>query len=79
MEKNNMNVKSIVSTITEGAESLVSVVISLIVLSVFAGILTGSSVFGADVIGNITSLIQGFLDGGFAGLLALIVLVSFWK
>ena len=74
-----MNVKSIVSTITEGAESLVSVVISLIVLSVFAGILTGSSVFGADVIGNITSLIQGFLDGGFAGLLALIVLVSFWK
>ena len=74
-----MNVKSIVSTITEGAESLVSVVVSLIVLSVFAGILTGSSVFGADVIGNITSLIQGFLDGGFAGLLALIVLVSFWK
>jgi Na+/H+ antiporter NhaC len=74
-----MNVKSIVSTITEGAESLVSVVISLIVLSVFAGILTGSSVFGADVIGNITALIQGFLDGGFAGLLALIVLVSFWK
>tara|TARA_Y100000034_G_scaffold123141_1_gene169526 strand:+ start:24 stop:248 length:225 start_codon:yes stop_codon:yes gene_type:complete len=74
-----MNVKSIVSAITDGADSLVGVVTSLIVLSVFAGILTGSSAFGADVVGNITALIQGFLDGGFAGLLALIVLVSFWK
>ena len=74
-----MNVKSIVSAITDGADSLVGVVTSLIVLSVFAGILTGSSAFGADVVGNITALIQGFLDGGFAGLLALLVLVSFWK
>ena len=74
-----MNVKSIVSTVTDGAESLVSVVISLIVLSVFVGILTGSSAFGADVVGNVTSLIQSFLDGGFAGLLALLVLISFWK
>ena len=74
-----MNVKSIVSSITDGAESLVSVVTSLIVLSIFVGILTGGNVFGADVVGNVKALIQSFLDGGFAGLLALIVLVSFWK
>jgi Na+/H+ antiporter NhaC len=74
-----MNVKSIVSTITEGADSLVSVVTSLIVLSIFVGILTGGNVFGADVVGNVKALIQSFLDGGFAGLLALLVLLSFWK
>ena len=74
-----MNVKSIVSSITDGAESLVSVVTSLIVLSIFVGILTGSDVFGADVVGNVKALIQSFLDGGFAGLLALLVLLSFWK
>jgi len=73
-----MNVKSIVSSITDGAESLVSVVTSLIVLSIFVGILTGGNVFGADVVGNVKALIQSFLDGGFAGLLALLVLLSFW-
>ena len=74
-----MNVKSIVSSITDGADSLVSVITSLIVLSIFVGILTGSDVFGADVVGNVKALIQSFLDGGFAGLLALLLLVSFWK
>ena len=74
-----MNVKSIVSTITEGADSLVSVITSLIVLSVFAGILFGGSVFGVSVVENIMALIQAFLDGGFTGLLALLVLLSFWK
>ena len=74
-----MNVKSIVSSITDGADSLVSVITSLIVLSIFVGILTGGNVFGADVVGNVKALIQSFLDGGFAGLLALLVLLSFWK
>ena len=74
-----MNVKSIVSTITEGADSLVSVFTSLIVLSVFAGILFGGSVFGVDVVGNVTALIQSFMDSGFAGLLTLLFLLSFWK
>jgi len=74
-----MNVKNIVSTITDGVDSLVGVFTSLIVLSVFAGILFGSSVFGVDVVGNVTALIQSFLDTGFAGLLALLVLLSFWK
>ena len=74
-----MNVKSIVSSITDGVESLVAVATSLIVLSVFAGILFGGSVFGVSVVENIMVLIQAFLDGGFTGLLALLVLLSFWK
>ena len=74
-----MNVKNIVSSITENVDSLVSVFTSLIVLSVFAGKLTGSSVFGVSVVENIMALIQAFLDAGFTGLLALLVLLSFWK
>ena len=74
-----MNVKNIVSSITDGVESLVAVATSLIVLSVFAGILFGGSVFGVSVVTNITALIQAFLDAGFTGLLALLVLLSFWK
>ena len=74
-----MNVKNVVSSITDGVDSLVGVFTSLIVLSVFAGILFGGSVFGVSVVTNITALIQAFLDAGFTGLLALLVLLSFWK
>ena len=74
-----MNVKNIVSSITDGVDSLVAVATSLIILSVFTGILFGGSVFGVSVVENIMALIQGFLDGGFTGLLALLVLLSFWK
>ena len=74
-----MNVKNMVSSITDGVDSLVGVFTSLIVLSIFAGILFGGSVFGVSVVENIMVLIQAFLDGGFTGLLALLVLLSFWK
>jgi Na+-transporting NADH:ubiquinone oxidoreductase subunit NqrD len=74
-----MNVKNIVSSITDGVDSLVAVATSLIVLSVFTAILFGGSVFGVSVVENIMALIQAFLDGGFTGLLALLVLLSFWK
>ena len=74
-----MNVKSMVSSITDGVDSLVAIATSLIVLSVFTGILFGGDVFGVSVVTNITALIQAFLDAGFTGLLALLVLLSFWK
>ena len=74
-----MNVKNIVSSITDAVDSLVAVATSLIVLSVFTGILFGGSVFGVSVVDSIMALIQAFLDGGFTGLLALLVLLSFWK
>jgi len=74
-----MNVKNMVSSITDGVDSLVGVFTSLIVLSIFAGILFGGSVFGVSVVTNVTALIQSFLDAGFTGLLALLVLLSFWK
>ena len=74
-----MNVKNMVSSITDGVDSLVGVFTSLIVLSIFTGILFGGTVFGVDVVGNVTVLIQSFLDAGFTGLLALLVLLSFWK
>ena len=74
-----MNVKSMVSTITDSVDSLVGVMTSLIVLSVFTGLLFGGSIFGISVVENIMVLIQTFMDGGFTGLLALLVLLSFLK
>ena len=74
-----MNVKNMISSITDGVDSLVAVATSLIVLSVFTGILFGGNVFGVSVIDSIIALIQAFLDAGFTGLLALLVVLSLWK
>ena len=41
-------------------------------------ILTGGTVFGMDVIANLTSLVNGFGEGGFVGLIVLILVASFF-
>ncbi|MEE9190789.1 MAG: hypothetical protein V3U16_08475 [Candidatus Neomarinimicrobiota bacterium] len=53
---------------------VVAVIKGLIVLFVFANILYTT---GFDPVGGIIDLVNAFLDGGLAGLLALLVFVSF--
>ncbi len=62
------------ATIQSVVGSIVSLLKGLIVLFVFANILF---VTGFDPISGIVDLINSFLSGGFAGLLALLVFVSF--
>ena len=62
------------------AGSLISLIISLIILFVFANILFGDTL-GVDPIKNLTDLVKEFIGagkGGFAGLLALVLLVTFY-
>ena len=41
-------------------------------------ILTGGTVFGMDVVTNLTALITGLGNGGFVGLVVLILIASFF-
>ena len=41
-------------------------------------VLTGGTVFGMDAIANLTSLVNGFGEGGFVGLVVLILIASFF-
>ena len=50
----------------------------LIPVSILWFVLTGGSVFGMDVIANLTSLVNGFGEGGFVGLVVLLVVMSFF-
>ena len=56
------------------ANSVVSLVKALIVMFVFVNILYST---GFDPIVGIVDLVESFLDGGFSGLLALLIFVSF--
>ena len=41
-------------------------------------VLTGTSVLGFDVVGNMTALIDMLVNGGFIGLIVLVILASFF-
>ena len=62
------------STVQNAASGVVGVIKALIVF-VFVNIVYST---GFDPIGGIVDLVNTFLDGGFAGLLALLVFSRFW-
>ena len=55
-----------------------SLFMALIPVSILWFVLTGGSVFGIDVIANLTTLVNGFGNGGFVGLVVLILIASFF-
>ena len=66
---------SIVSGFLGGLGSLF---MAFIPVTILWFVLTGGSVFGMDVIANLTSLVNGFGEGGFVGLVVLLVVMSFF-
>ncbi len=62
------------ATVENVVNGIVSLIKGLIVLFVFANILFAT---GFDPIGGLIDLVNAFLDGGFAGLLALLVFIAF--
>ena len=51
---------------------------AFIPLTILWYVLTGGTVFGMDAIANLTSLVNGFGEGGFVGLIVLILIASFF-
>ena len=51
----------------------------LLAVGAVSEVIFGSGVFGVNVIGNLTSIINQFGESGFAGLVALLVLVGLFR
>ena len=73
-----MNIKSIFGSIGEVVSGLAGVLGGLVAVGVLSQIVFGSGWLGIDVIGNITSIVNGFLSAGLTGLVTLVVLVGLW-
>jgi len=73
-----INLKSAFSSIGEFVGGLVELLASLAALGVISEVIFGSGVFGMNVVANLIGLVHSFGDGGFAGLLALLILVGLW-
>ena len=55
-----------------------TLLMSLIPVTILWFVLTGGSIFGMDAIANLTTLVNGFGNGGFVGLVVLILVASFF-
>ena len=55
-----------------------SILMAVIPVSILWFVLTAGSVFGIDVIANLTTLVNDFGNGGFTGLLVLVLVMSFF-
>ena len=58
--------------------SLTGLFMSIIPLAILWFVLTGTSVLGFDVVGNMTALVDMLVNGGFIGLIVLVILASFF-
>jgi len=57
---------------------LASVLLTLLPLTILWEVLSGGLLFNMDVIGNLTALVNEFGTGGFAGLVVLVLVASFF-
>ena len=70
--------ESIFNKVTGFLGGLGKIFLALIPVSVLWYVLTGTDVFGMDVVNNLTTLVNTLGNGGFVGLVVLIILVSFF-
>ena len=71
--------KEAIKTVKSWIDDIAEVMLSFVAIGAVSEVLFGSGIFGVKVIGNITSIINTFGESGFAGLVALLVLVGLFR
>ena len=71
--------KEIVTTVKGWVDDIAHLMLSLVAIGAVSEVTFGSGIFGVNVIGNLTSIINKFGESGFAGLVALLVLVGLFR
>ena len=71
--------KEIITMIKGYIDDLAHLMMSFVAIGAISEVIFGTGVFGVNVIGNLTSIINTFGESGFAGLVALLVLVGLFR
>ena len=71
--------KEVITMVKGYIDDIVHLLTSFLAVGAMSEVLFGSGVFGVNVIGNLTSIIGIFGESGFAGLVALLVLVGLFR
>ena len=70
--------KNVFNMVNDFVKGLMGVFMGLIPLAILWFVLTGTSVLGFDVVGNMTALVDMLVNGGFIGLVVVGILASFF-
>ena len=57
---------------------IVAVMMAILPVTILWTVLTGTTVFGMDIIANLGSLVDTFGNAGFTGLVVLLIVMSFF-
>ena len=70
--------ENVIKYVTGFFGGLLSVMMAVLPVTILWTVLTGGSVFGMDVIANLSALVNSLGQGGFVGLIVMIVVMSFF-
>ena len=70
--------ENVIKYVTGFFSGLLSIMMAVVPVAILWNVLTGGTVFGMDVVANLTTLLSSFGEGGFVGLIVLIILWSFF-
>ena len=71
--------KEVMDKITTMLGGLTTIMLSFVSLSILAEVIFGTNVFGTGVVTNIMGIITSLGEGGFVGLIALIILIQLFQ
>ena len=57
---------------------IVSILMAIVPVTILWALLTGTTIFGMDIIANFTTMVNGIGESGFYGLLALLLVMYFF-
>ena len=69
---------NVIKYVTGFFGGLGTILMAVLPVTILWYILTGGSVFGMDVVANLTALITSLGNGGFVGLVVLVIIASFF-
>ena len=70
--------ENVIKYITGFFGGLMTIMMAVLPVTILWTILTGGAVFGMDVIANLSALVTSLGQGGFVGLIVLVIVMSFF-
>ena len=71
--------KEVITMVKDYVDDIAYLLMSFVAIGAVSEVIFGTGIFGVNVIGNLTSIISTFGESGFAGLVALLVLVGLFR
>ena len=71
--------ENVMNKVTTFLGGLTTILLSFVSLSILAEVIFGTGVFGTNVVANVMELVKALGDGGFVGLIALVILIQVFQ